>query len=147
MDRDGNGTIDDGTELFGDVTPQRKPALGEKKNGFLALAEYDRPQNGGNGDRRIQDPDAIVSRLRLWQDKNHNGISESDELHTLAALGLDSLDLDYRESNKTDVQGNQFRYRAKVKNVQGQQLGRWAWDACFLVSSSFPFRTYPAVVE
>lgn len=134
LDRNGNGTIDDGTELFGDVTLQPKPALGEEKNGFRALAEYDKPAYGGNADGKIAHTDAIFSRLRLWQDANRNGISETGELQTLAASGISSLDLDFKESRKIDVHGNQFRYRAKVKKAQGQPVGHWAWDV-FLVKS------------
>ena len=72
--------------------------------------------------------DTIFTSLRLWQDANHNGISEANELQGLAALGLAQMDLDYRESRRVDQYGNQFKYRAKVRDRQGAQLGRWAWD-------------------
>lgn len=126
LDRNGNGQIDSAKEMFGNFTDQ--PHATTRLNGFVALAEFDRNDNGGNGDEKITSADSVFANLRLWQDRNRNGVSEPGELHTLTAFDIATLDLDYKESKKSDTNGNRFSYRAKVKDAQGNQIGRWAWD-------------------
>lgn len=111
LDRNGNGMIDDASELFGNLTPQPPSP---DRNGFLALAVYDQPDHGGNGDGYITEADSIYPHLLVWTDKNHNGISEPDELQTVAQAGIASITLAYHKEHFEDPFGNIFRYRSTV---------------------------------
>jgi hypothetical protein len=132
LDRNNNGRIDSSKEMFGNFTDQ--PRTNQPPNGFLALSEFDKSERGGNGDGVITKKDKVFGSLRLWQDVNQNGWSEPSELHTLEQLGLKAIELAFKESKKTDVNGNKFRYRARVLDINNAQLGRWAWDVILQVN-------------
>jgi hypothetical protein len=129
LDRNGNGTIDNSTELFGDLTPQPDSP---SPNGFKALAVFDDPINGGNGNGKIDPGDAIWSSLRLWIDRNHDGISQPDELLSLPEAGVFWIDLHYADVGYTDRFGNVFHFVSQVSDQYGQ-LDPRCYDVYLLV--------------
>ncbi len=131
LDRDGNGTIDNGAELFGNFTPQPEAS---PKHGFLALASFDETiEDGGNGDGLISALDAVYGQLVAWVDANHDGFSDSEEILSLDEAGIESIDLDYRESRKKDPFKNEYRYRARAYYSDGSHA--WAYDVLLLRGS------------
>ena len=117
LDINHNGMIDSGRELFGNYSPQ---SPSDNPNGFLALAEFDKPSNGGNGDGKIDQNDQIFTRLQLWIDENHDGVSEAGELHSLLEYEITAIELKYETNNWQDAYGNLFRFRGRI-----QRRGRW----------------------
>ncbi|HSS77492.1 MAG TPA: hypothetical protein VLV54_12195 [Thermoanaerobaculia bacterium] len=134
LDRNGNGKIDDGSELFGNAT--RLSDGTRAPNGYVALAELDSPVFGGNGDGHIDSADAVYSSLRLWIDRNHDGISQSDELVTLTEASIERIGLGYRQSPRRDRYGNQFRFvgRAWKMGHNGVLHPILTWDVFFLLA-------------
>ncbi len=116
IDRNGNGRIDDGTELLGNHTPVYVNTPGvTAANGFLALTFMEGPEFGlSRRDGVIDSRDAIFSRLLLWRDLNHNGLSEPDELQAAGPAGLISVNTDYKTAHRRDQHGNEFLQRAKA---------------------------------
>lgn len=119
LDRDGNGSIDDGSELFGAATDQ--PASADP-NGYLALAVFDGADSGGDGDGAITAADAVYAHLLLWIDGDRNGVSEPGELQKLVEQGVVEIDLDYRSDGRRDRWGNRFRWNGRASTESGQTL-------------------------
>lgn len=123
-DRNGNGRVDDGQEMFGNVTQQRS---GERApNGYEALKEYD-----DNRDGLLDVRDALFAQLRLWRDGNGNGETDSGELLPLQAVEIRALELTYRESRRRDRHGNELRYRALVHGDR-PTVTRFSYDVLLI---------------
>jgi Ca2+-binding RTX toxin-like protein len=99
LDRNSDGTINNGTELFGDYTVLQNG--NNASSGFQALAELD-----ANSDGKVDVYDSAFTQLRVWQDGNCNGQVDTGELHTLAELNITALNTGYTAANSTDAQGN-----------------------------------------
>lgn len=124
-DRNQNGVIDNGSELFGTATRLRDGKVAA--NGFEALREWD-----SNGDYRIDSSDPIYGKLRLWFDFNHNGYSESDELFSLQSIGITTIHTEYRETPRRDQYGNRYRYEGTaVMLLHKEQVLRRIFDVFF----------------
>jgi hypothetical protein len=81
----------------------------------------------------------VYSHLLLWIDKNHDGISQPEELHTLRELGVFSIGLKYRREPYVDGYGNQFRYRGVLNPdpADGKSKdGRYTYDVFFVKDGS-----------
>lgn len=125
LDRNGNGTIDNGAELFGNFTPLRS---GQRAaNGFQALGELD-----DNGDGVVNASDAAWIALLLWVDRNHDGYSTPDELLPVGASAVTGLETDYRWIGRRDRWGNSFRYMAHFR-LGGASTRRAYYDVFFRI--------------
>jgi hypothetical protein len=113
LDRNGNGIVDNGAELFGVGTPLTMEG-GTAPNGFVALAQYDQPVMGGNDDGLISDADSIWTRLGLWRDANADGISTAGEMHTLEAAGITTLETIPKFRKYRDEAGNVIPFWARA---------------------------------
>ena len=119
FDRNDNGVIDNGTELFGDSTPIFNSAgeqTGKAVDGFDALAQEDT-----NGDGTVNAADANWDKLHVWQDANSNGITEEGELHTLESLGIDGIEVAKSENSQILSNGNEIADLGKFTYADGSE--------------------------
>jgi len=91
LDRNGNDSVDDGSELFGSMT--RLVSGDRAAHGFAALAELDE-----NLDAAITPEDPRFDELLLWRDLDQNRESSPNELRPLADSGVRELSLRYARS-------------------------------------------------
>jgi hypothetical protein len=130
IDKNDNGVVDNGTELFGSAMDE---------NGFAALANFDQRDEadiawGGNADGIIDEHDRVWKYLRLWVDRNHDGICQPDEVYSLAEKGVRGIHLNYNASGKHDRYGNLFRYSALVDmESNGHRVSTKAYDIFFAI--------------
>lgn len=137
-DRDGNGIINSGNELFGNHTVLQN---GQKAaNGFVALAELDI-----NKDKVFDSLDEAWRYLQLWFDYNQNGISEEGELIKLAESGIKNINLSYRNSNFTDENGNAHRQQSSVTWKDGRVSD--ATDVWFNTNTAMAYYTAPVTIS
>jgi hypothetical protein len=113
LDRNKNGVIDNGAELFGNHTPLRG-VDGTAANGFQALQMFDDNQDGV-----LDKKDLVWWHLLLWTDRNHDGISQPDELVKLAKTSVIELDLDYHWTGRADRAGNRYEGEAIFRTTTG----------------------------
>ncbi|WLT01800.1 calcium-binding protein [Snodgrassella alvi] len=132
LDRNQNGLIDDGKELFGSNTLL---SSGKKaQNGFEALAEFDE-----NRDGVIDTADSVWSRLQLWQDRNQNGLVDEGELLSLSNTQITAIGLNYLKGDKKDENGHEHRETSQVTWADGHQTD--ATDVWFKVDKGDTFNT------
>ena len=119
LDKNGNGKIDNGSELFGNHTVSNT-AYGytdpKATNGYEALKTYDI-----NNDNVIDEKDEIFSKLKIWKDENLNGITDEGELSSLADNNIKNIDLSYKEVT-IDENSNAVKQSSKVTLKDGSTL-------------------------
>jgi len=115
LDRDGDGAITSGQELFGSATPMTN---GTASHGFEPLAELD-----DNGDGILDALDAGFFQLRLWADANQDRLSQPEELRTLADYGIESIEVVHQVAPLCDDRGNCEKERSRFvwRTADGEQ--------------------------
>ena len=131
--RNGNGAIDSGRELFGNHTLL---ASGQQAaDGYAALAELD-----ANADGTIDAQDTRWNQLRLWRDHNQDGIGQAEELSALDTLGLTRIGLN--KTDKTQNLGDGTKLDGQAEYTRNGQTRSYtdAWFAENAFYRQFPDR-------
>lgn len=114
-DRNRNGIVDDGSEMFGNT--MRLPDGTLRSDGFAALSYFDE-----NRDRRIDRSDSVFSSIRLWFDRNRDATTDDGELLSLADARVTALGLDPARSDDRDRAGNRILLRSWAAMSDGRRV-------------------------
>ena len=112
LDRNSDGLINNGSELFGSATRLADNSLAP--NGFAALRQHD-----SNTDGQIDMQDSVFAQLKLWVDANRNGQTDAGELHALSDFNIAALHLGTKAVNQQD-QGNAIQLISTWTDTQGR---------------------------
>lgn len=120
LDKNGDGVVNNGTELFGDSMIKSNGA--KAANGMDALRDID-----SNGDGVVDSSDEKFAGLRVWKDTNGDGFSQADELFTLDELGIVSLNTGSEIVNQVDGNGNTQLNAGQFQFADGTtgNMGDW----------------------
>ncbi|MDO4644109.1 MAG: hypothetical protein Q4A74_09735, partial [Cardiobacteriaceae bacterium] len=118
VDRNGDGIINNGNELFGDNTVLKNGNNAE--NGYSALAEFD-----SNSDGVVDSKDTDFDKLRIWRDLNHDGVSQKEEIFTLDAVNVKSLNIAHKDVSQSLGNGNTLAQEGSYNTMDGkiQKMG------------------------
>ena len=120
LDRDGDGKITNGQELFGDQTLLSNGT--RATSGFEALREFD-----DNKDGKIDASDIVYLKLKVWQDLNRDGVSQAEEMKSLADVGIKAINLNSTVTGAADAMGNIQRRLGSFVKTDGSdgQIGEY----------------------
>ena len=119
-DLNGNGLIDNGTELFGNSTILSNNETAA--NGFEALKELD-----SNGDGIFSNQDKAWNEVKVWQDANQNGYTDVNELKSLDSVGITEINLNYKQQQVADENGNMHNQISTGKKDGSEILIHDVW--------------------
>ncbi len=118
------GEVNGINELFGNNTYGRDNKFAA--DGYKALAKYDGKsldgkKSAGKSDNLITKADPVFQKLRLWADRNHDGLAQKSELVSLDSMSVEAIDLNADANYKeTDKYGNDTTLKSVVKTTDGR---------------------------
>lgn len=145
LDRNSNGLVDDGRELFGNATPLRggEPA----GQGFKALAELDLRDLGGNEDKLVDARDRLFASLCAWIDVNRDGRSQKGEIAALSATRVLALEYDFALLGMHDKFGNLFWLQGNSWMSDGTRIGGLKWPTYDVIFDSVEDPSPPDICD